>query len=178
MKVDCDNCGNEFNKKPADVKRTKHNFCNHSCAAQKTNSLRDTNSYRQPEGKCAECGDPASTATKFCKKCWIVKSSDHIRDNQQLSEVIYKNQHRSSAFAKVRTRARTVAKKEGWKCCRVCGYDKHIEIAHVHPVSSFPETALISEVNAVPNLAPLCRNCHWEFDHGMITLSTVPEDDS
>lgn len=58
------------------------------------------------------------------------------------------------------------------KACRVCGYDKHVEIAHKKAVMEFPDTALISEINAITNLGPLCRNHHWEQEHNVLT----PED--
>jgi len=31
MIVKCENCGNEFNKKPSNIKKTRHNFCNMKC---------------------------------------------------------------------------------------------------------------------------------------------------
>lgn len=56
--------------------------------------------------------------------------------------------HKSSAFALVRGRARAVAKKLGMTCCKACGSDKHFEVAHIKAISSFPDTTLVSEVNA------------------------------
>lgn len=53
--------------------------------------------------------------------------------------------------------------------CYLCGYDKHIEIAHIKAVSDFDDSALISEINDVCNLIPLCPNHHWEFDHNCLS---------
>ncbi len=55
--------------------------------------------------------------------------------------------------------------------CAVCGYDKHVEICHRKSVSDFPNTALIAEINAIENLSALCRNHHWELEHGLLKLS-------
>jgi len=52
--------------------------------------------------------------------------------------------------------------------CRVCGYEKHVEIAHIKPVKSFPDTAMISEINDIKNLMALCPTHHWEHDHQIL----------
>ena len=49
--------------------------------------------------------------------------------------------------------------------CACCGYDKHVELAHIKPVSSFDVNTLISVVNSEENVIQLCPNCHWEFDN-------------
>jgi 5-methylcytosine-specific restriction endonuclease McrA len=54
--------------------------------------------------------------------------------------------------------------------CRHCGYDKYIEVCHKRSLASFPDDTPISVVNSLDNLIGLCRNCHWEFDHGLLQL--------
>ena len=54
--------------------------------------------------------------------------------------------------------------------CIHCGYDKHIEVCHRRSLASFPGETPISVVNSLANLAGLCPNCHWEFDHGLLQL--------
>jgi predicted restriction endonuclease len=56
------------------------------------------------------------------------------------------------------------------KHCAVCGYGKFIEICHIRPIQDFPEDTPISVVNDLRNLIALCPNCHWELDHGLLTL--------
>lgn len=56
------------------------------------------------------------------------------------------------------------------QACAICGYDKHVEICHKKPVSDFPGTALISEINNLSNMTPLCPNHHWELDNGLLKL--------
>ena len=53
--------------------------------------------------------------------------------------------------------------------CVICGYDKHIEIAHIKAVSEFSDDAFISEINDINNLVALCPNHHWEFDNGLFS---------
>lgn len=49
--------------------------------------------------------------------------------------------------------------------CVVCGYLKHVEIAHIKAVSEFSDDATLIEINVLTNLVGLCPNHHWEFDH-------------
>lgn len=54
--------------------------------------------------------------------------------------------------------------------CAVCGYDKHVDIAHIKAVSEFDDNATIEEINNPNNLIGLCPNHHWEYDHGLLNL--------
>ena len=75
--------------------------------------------------------------------------------------------------------ARTAIRKDATKTyfanntehkCAICGYDKHIEVAHIKAVSDFDDTATIREINSITNLIGLCPNHHWEYDHGILQL--------
>lgn len=52
--------------------------------------------------------------------------------------------------------------------CEVCGYDKHVEVAHIVDIASFPDDATIREINSAENVRGLCPNHHWEFDNGIL----------
>lgn len=54
--------------------------------------------------------------------------------------------------------------------CAICGYDKHVEIAHVRSVSGFDNDTTIAEINSINNLIALCPNHHWEYDNGILKL--------
>lgn len=54
--------------------------------------------------------------------------------------------------------------------CYICGYDKHVEIAHIKAVSDFNESSTIADINSLENLIALCPNHHWEFDNNIIEL--------
>jgi len=51
-----------------------------------------------------------------------------------------------------------------------CGYRDHVEACHVQDISSFPPGATLDQINDPSNLRLLCRNHHWEFDHGLLIL--------
>lgn len=55
--------------------------------------------------------------------------------------------------------------------CAICGYDKHVEIAHIKPVSDFADSCTIAEINSINNLIALCPNHHWEYDNKILKLS-------
>ena len=54
--------------------------------------------------------------------------------------------------------------------CSICGYDKHIEVAHIKSVSEFDENTPIFEINSINNLIGLCPNHHWEYDNGILKI--------
>jgi len=139
-------------RKVAEVRKKK--FCNHSCAAVSTNK-------------------------KFIKKksLLFLKSKDPKKDirgrkiNYSKKELKNRSQnwwrHRIP-IARDARKEFTHAGKE--KKCYNCGYDKHIEVCHKKAVSNFSDDSKLSEINALDNLIALCRNCHWEFDNGLLIL--------
>ena len=58
--------------------------------------------------------------------------------------------------------------------CYNCGYDKHVEIAHIQSVNSFSGDITLDIINHPSNLIHLCPNCHWEFDHGLLDIINIP----
>lgn len=150
--INCTYCNNETNNKK---------FCSRSCAQSYNNKHFPK---RKPKGKCKECQGPRLSGYTYCSGCWSTRVKD-IR----LGEAIYERHHRSSAYALVRSRARSVVKPED-KSCENCGYNKHVEVCHIKPISSFEETVYLSVINSQDNLVLLCPNCHWEFDNGHLEL--------
>lgn len=141
-------------------------YCSRSCAAKHTNVLFPK---RKPSGNCRTCNKPISSNKNYCSKsCKPLSLVDH-----RLEDIIYKEHHKSSAFALVRENARRVGRKIGFIKCINCGYDKHFEVCHIKAISSFPLDTLVSEINNSKNLIPLCPNCHWEYDNGTLIVHPV-----
>ena len=134
-------------------------FCNRSCAAKWTNTNYPKRKKVRPDKTCELCGVSIDSRSTRCRKC------SSFTGDMTLNEAIYENHHRSSAYALIRTRARSIAKKLGLDACLKCGYNKHVEIAHIKGISTFEGDTLISVINSKENLMPLCPNCHWEFDN-------------
>ena len=144
-------------------KETKNpKYCSKSCSAKHTNVLFPK---RKPTKICKTCLKVSSFKGYYCsKEC---KPIPKLNINTTLQDLIYKEHHKSSAFAYIRENARKIGKNLGFKKCSKCNYDKHFEVCHINPISSFPLTTLISTINSSLNLIPLCPNCHWELDHNL-----------
>jgi len=54
--------------------------------------------------------------------------------------------------------------------CIICGYSKHVEVAHKKAVSDFSDDTPVSEINSIENLIALCPNHHWEYDNGILKI--------
>lgn len=160
MKVQCKKCNKTFEKRQTEINRSDNHYCSRSCS----NSFNTKNNPRKVKTKkCKICNKLILSSRQRCSDC--IKNAKPI--DYTLKEAIYVNHHKSSAFALVRSRARTIAKKYGMNKCVKCGYNKHVEIAHIKPISDFSLDSKLSEVNDKNNLLPLCPNCHWEYDHNL-----------
>jgi len=143
---------------------TKTKFCSRSCSASYNNRVKPK---RKPEHKCIDCGKPITAKRARCREHYLIWKQEQVVKDMTLSEAIYTNHHRSSAYALVRSRARSLFKKLGIDTCECCGYNKHVEIAHKKAVSTFEGDTLISVINSKENLMALCPNCHWEYDQNL-----------
>ena len=77
MKVTCETCGLEFNKRPSAIKKTAHNFCGFGCMG-KWNSVHrkgeDHPNYKHGQSKgsmmeCLYCGEEQKRGRHFQKYC-------------------------------------------------------------------------------------------------------------
>lgn len=161
IEVQCKKCEKKFEKDRGQANRSQNHYCSRSCSVSANNSSKPK---RLGKFFCQRCGQKARTQRITCDIC--LNADKERIENQTLGDLLSKCEKRATAYSGIRTAARAVAKKQGWyKCCK-CLYDKHIEIGHVKPIGSFPLEALVTEINAVSNLLPLCPNCHWEYDYG------------
>lgn len=153
--MNCTQCGKET---------TNPKFCSKSCSAIWTNKHYPK---RKTKRKCIICGESVSNYRKA--RCdlhtEIYKANKHLDVTLGEYASRYTHLHRNSTFAGVRSYARSLYKDLLKKPCAKCGYDKHVELAHIKAISSFPYTATMREVNSPANVIQLCPNCHWELDH-------------
>jgi hypothetical protein len=130
----------------------KKNFCNSSCSTIFNNSKRD----KKQKNEKIKVVKPE----KFSYFDGVTKKEFFIKKG-----VYYKFR------SQIRKHAQYVYEKNnGEKTCKVCGYDKHIQICHIKSVSSFHDNDLITDINSKDNLIGLCPNHHWEFDHEHLFL--------
>lgn len=157
--MNCLNCNKET---------TNPKFCCRSCAVIYNNKL-----------------FPKRKLNRVCKVkdcCTVVKSYRHVHCESHWEEFKtskYKNRtvgeyreklsvkgkHPSWINSHIRNFARTWLKDLTDLPCARCGYDLHVELAHIKAVSEFSKEDLLSDVNNYDNVVQLCPNCHWEFDN-------------
>jgi hypothetical protein len=176
--VICKNCSIKFDKEVTDINRSKNgnHFCSRNCSASYNNKIK-------PKRKLTRI-----CSRKGCNK--HVKSYKHSLCDEHYIEYInnkrsyyYKktigeyrgrksvrDKHPSWISSHIRVIGRTMNADLLKKPCKICGYDKHVELCHIKPISEFKDDEKISDVNSVKNVVQLCRNCHWEFDHGIVEL--------
>ena len=86
-------------------------------------------------------------------------------------ELLSERKNYQSYRSSIRKLAEKTYKKSGKELkCTICGYDLHVEIAHIKSVSDFDKSSTIAEINSIDNLIALCPNHHWEYDNGILKI--------
>lgn len=165
--MNCLNCKNSTKNKK---------FCNRSCSASYNNTRRTPKITIK---QCKACGNNFNVgwdkhARVNCDNC--VKSRKYNKNayliyRQKTVEQIkheHKPQYGRPWTDRIRGYARTQYSKKS--SCVNCGYSLHTEVCHKKSITNFPDSATVGEINSEDNIAFLCRNCHWEFDHGYLSL--------
>ena len=142
-------------------------FCSRSCAAKYNNKLYPK---RKLTRVCTQCPNQVTDYTsKLCTTCQLNRYKKYFTLRDLQNYITHKGRHKSWLYSIVRARCRK-EHAERFKECYNCGYSLHIEMCHIKPITSFPLDTLITTVNSLNNVVGLCRNCHWELDHGHLSL--------
>jgi hypothetical protein len=166
VSVTCAFCKNKFMRK-GHQNKSENCFCSRSCS----NSFNNIKyPKRHKSNKCKFCGTLIESVVMFCEEC--IKNGKHVKGgkfllNRTLKDAI-NNYKGPSKFNGVREHARNITKDI--TKCSICGYSHHVETCHIKPISSFDLDEKLSIVNNSDNLVVLCRNHHWELDHGILKL--------
>lgn len=107
--------------------------------------------------------------SKFCSLDCYLKT--HSVVNSTKGKLFSNRTNWQSARSSIQKHARLVyfgINKE--PSCEICGYNKHVEVAHKKSVSSFDDSSTILQINDIANLIGLCPNHHWEFDNGILNI--------
>jgi len=104
-----------------------------------------------------------------------IKQQDY--ENMTIDQLEYlltvRGDNKTKVHDKIRQLNRQWNKELTNGACQHCGYNKHVELAHLKPISSFDKHSLLKEVNHPDNILVLCRNCHWEYDAGLLDLVDI-----
>ena len=155
----CQLCGSEtYNAK----------YCSRSCSATANNSLYPKKSKTLKFCSIKDCLNelPTKRATLCVEHNPLLVDYDNLTIGQLR---LGRTAHRFSTI--VRSRARINFRNSNKPAiCIFCGYSLSIEVAHLHAISAYSSDTVLAVVNHIDNLEAMCRNCHWEFDNGYLTL--------
>lgn len=127
----------------------KKTFCSRSCSSTYNNKLRE----------------------KRVKKADIKKERIDAISELTKGELFTNRGSYQSARSTICKIARRVYRaSDNPMECLVCGYENHVDISHIKPVSEFCNDSKIKEINDINNLVALCPNHHWEFDNMLIDI--------
>lgn len=154
--------------KGCDKQTTNPKFCSKSCAASYNNMMYVK---RKRTKKCKGCDNMVRSNRVNCDSCIAKGSISELTVGEVRRWKSHK--HPSWAHAYVRQRARHKYSKDLMGKCLHCGYSKHLELCHIKPISSFEDHVLVSDINDRKNVLFLCRNCHWELDHNLLTAIII-----
>jgi len=168
----CKYCGKQLDK-------SEKKFCNQSCSASYNNK---NVQHNKPKIRtCNKCNieytiiHSNNSSKNLCSKC--VNDYNTRTDktkNLTLKDYCYRykinDKHQSLKYAHIRQFARSWLKDLKNKPCAICGYDKHVELHHIKPISEFDDDATLGEINSSKNVVQLCPNCHWEVDNNITKL--------
>ncbi len=140
-------------------------FCSRSCAATFNNKKFPKRSKRLI---LCDCGEPKTRNAQSCRLCFRVRKLNQygLRTKGSFSSTFAR--HR---YQRIRQHAHTLVELlDTAKICKVCAYDKHVQLCHLKSIGSFEDSVKIAEINSVSNLVYLCPNHHWELGNGVLTL--------
>ncbi len=157
--MNCNNCGS-LTSNPK--------YCTRRCAAISNNKKFPK---RTLEGTCLTCKLPVRSKRKYCSSCRPTFMTANVTIGVYRNALSVKGKHPSWLNSHIRGLNRTFNADLTKLPCHNCGYSKHVELAHIRGVATFPDETLVSEVNAKSNVIQLCRNCHWELDNGILILA-------
>lgn len=141
-------------------------FCSRSCSVSFSNRA---SPKRKLTKKCSKCDSIVRNyRSTLCEPHFLENKENQYRDKTlgyYRNKLSVKGKHPSWVNAHVRGFARSWLKHLAESPCCRCGYDKHVELAHIKAVTDFTDDDLLRDVNSEDNVIPLCPNCHWEFDN-------------
>ena len=141
-------------------------YCSRSHAAIHTNQQAPK---RRLTRTCAECETLIPGSRQFCAVHGKRKADYRLLTVAQLkAKDAIKHPSYYRGYLNSITRLLNAHRP---RVCQACGYAKHVEYCHVLPIKAFPDSTTVQEVSGPTNILVLCPNCHWEYDHGLVTVN-------
>lgn len=160
QEIICPACLNKFKQKFFNQK-----YCSQKCSALINNKIKPKR--KKAMKKCNSCENMVPKRDMYCEDCKNIGKNlrgGMLLKEKTIQEIMDKGSNRYNV---IRGHARKLMKNK-LQVCENCGYKKHVETCHKKEISKYPKTTKIREINVPENLLILCRNCHWELDHGIL----------
>jgi hypothetical protein len=141
----------------------RRKFCSRSCAASYNNRSAVAPKKKAKPRFCGDCGVQVATTAPEGTRILCVSCSEGVL--QRLPSL----RRDEASSAAIRRHVRHVLTDRP-RVCAHCGYAWHVETVHLRPVDDFPPDATLATIDDPANLAYLCPNHRWEYEHGLITL--------
>lgn len=152
---------------------------------------------KEKSGPCQKCGTDVSynfygrsyRKRAYCEDCLQIVRAEHAAKRMGTwSEDWKAPEDRTLAELKEESKGnywqyripiqkhakKTYARSNRPKFCVVCGESNPYQVCHKKPVTDFPDTATVKEINAITNLVALCPTHHWQLDHGILKFNGQP----
>ena len=169
MRVLCENCSVEFERKPSQISKVNRVFCSRKCAISYNN--RKHPKRKKTKTICGDCGGSKSYGSARCQSCKNRKVFIEVGNSPISNYFLGKKSASRAKYNPIRKWARN--SMEYWnikKECFVCRFSTYVEVCHKIGIATFEETALMKEVNSKDNLIYLCPNHHILYDMGLLSL--------
>lgn len=186
--INCKLCDASFKKGEYVMKisKTGNHFCSLKCSTTYNNIVAPKKIG--PPRECKICkaiyvfGKHKHKSKTFCNTCLEQKKMKKTKSNSKFfHEKVGEFRVVNNERPKWLNRTSICAFNRKWNshlleyACQVCGYDKHVELAHIKPVSAFDNSETLGTINSENNLLVLCPNHHWEFDKQNLSLLEIPQ---
>jgi predicted restriction endonuclease len=147
---------------------TNPKYCSKSCAATANNKL--TPKRKLKVVHCRRCKKQIDRSSYLvqrtvCDSCYW-KNWDVLT----IGDLQGRRSYQKNSQIRDLARRRFFAENPNPRCAK-CKYATHVEVCHIHPIASFPESTPINVVNALSNLIGLCPTHHWELDNGHLDFT-------
>jgi hypothetical protein len=161
----CSMCGVEKSKDQYHIKREKgKEYLKSRCKVCCVLSRRKVSDYSM-----CKCGNKMRRDSTVCVDCRSI-SNITVKDCKDKYNRGNKANWRSVVSSRARAKYSDILQNP---LCDRCGYSEHVEVCHIRPVHSFSDDTLLDSINDDSNVIFLCPNCHWEFDHGRLTIDKI-----
>lgn len=165
----CKECEKPITKRVSKIQDSGNCFCSSRCSASFNNRLR---ARKYPLRPCTNCGIIYSKTRHTKETCSITCAIERRNKDKVAREVVKRTG--ANSYDVIRKNARSYSSRILPQSCMNCGYSKHFEVAHIKSISEFDlDSCTLFDINNRSNLIHLCRNCHWEFDSGLLSMEDI-----